>query len=105
MKEEENIHLLVSDLKKLIPFKGFIHFIRNIRIKLDAHPSNSCYACILGGKASTYKTTICEILAMSYVTGNQFVKEDVLKYDSGARTAINTVVIAECKWLSLHYIK
>lgn len=107
MKDDQNIPLLASDLKKLLPFKTFIKFCRDIRCKIDAHPSNSGYACILGVKASTYKTTVCEILAMSYGPyhvwpGTQFVKEDILKYDSAARAAIDTIVIEECKWLSLH---
>lgn len=107
MKEDENLPLSKTDLKKLVPFKDFVSFIPNIKIKLDAHPSNSGYACILAGKAHTYKTTICEILAMSYGQyhvwpGTQFVKEDILKYDFAARAAINAIVIEECKWLSLH---
>jgi len=106
MKEDENMPLTKEDLKKLLPFKSFIEFIRDIRIKLAAHPSNSGYACILGGRASTYKTTICEILAQSFGPyhvwpGTQFVKEDILKYDSAARAAISTIVIEEMKWLSL----
>lgn len=93
--------LLDSDLNKLVPLKDFIEFIRDIKIKLDVHPSNSGYACILGGKASTYKTTIFEILAIYYGPyhvwpGKQFVNEDVLKYDSAGRAAISTIVIEEC---------
>lgn len=107
LKKDENIPLDKDDLKKLVPFKDFISFIRNIRIKLDAHPTNSGYACILSGKANTYKTTICEILTKSYGQyhvwpGTQFIKEDILKYDSAARAAISTIIIEECKWISLH---
>lgn len=79
LKEDENLPLAKSDLRKLIPFKNFLEFCREI--KVDAHPRNSGYACILGGKANTYKTTICEILAMSYGPyhvwpGTQFVKKE-----------------------------
>lgn len=107
MKEDENLPLSKTELKQLIPFRNFIEFIRSIKIKLDAHPRNSGYVCILGGKASTYKTTICEILAMAYGPyhvwpGTQFIKEDVFKYDFAARAAISTIVIEECRWLSLH---
>lgn len=104
--EDQNYPLTKQELKKLVPFKSFIEFIRNIRIKVNAHPSNSGYACILGGKANTYKSTICDILAMSFGSyhtwpGTQFIKEDVLKYDSAARAAISTIVIEECKWINL----
>lgn len=107
MKEDENLPLDKEDLKKVLPFKKFISFLRDVRSKLDAHPTNSGYACILAVKANTFKTSMCEILAMSYGQyhvwlGTQFVKEDILKYDSAARAGISTIIIEECKLISLN---
>lgn len=106
MREDENIPLTKEDLRKVLPFKQFIEFLRDVRTRLEAHPTNSGYACILAGRANTFKTTMCEILAMSFGQyhvwpGTQFVREDILKYDSAARAAISTIIIEECKWISL----
>lgn len=107
MREDENIPLSKLDLRKVLPFKVFISFLRDVRSRSDADPTNSGYACILAGKANTFKTTMCEILAMSFGQyhvwpGTQFVREDILKNDSAARAAISTIIIEECKWISLH---
>ncbi|RNA05545.1 hypothetical protein BpHYR1_030848 [Brachionus plicatilis] len=65
--QEDYIKQLTKDeLKSLVPFKEFGKFIRDIRIKVNSHPSNSGYCVIFSGKAGAYKTTICDILAKSF---------------------------------------
>ncbi|RNA19518.1 hypothetical protein BpHYR1_030677 [Brachionus plicatilis] len=87
---EDNIKpLSKEELKDLVPFKEFIKFIREIRIKVNSHPSNSGFCVIFAGKAGAYKTTICDILAKSFGPyhtwpGSQWFERDILKFDDAA---------------------
>lgn len=107
MKEDRILPLSKQELKKLVPFKTTLTWLRDQRIKLAAHPDEAGYACIFSGRSGSYKTTFAEILAMSFGPyhtwpGTTLVKEDILKYDSAARAQVETIIIEECKWLSLH---
>lgn len=107
MKEDQYLPLSKDEIKKLVPFKKQLEWLRDQRIKLAAHPDDAGYAVIFSGRSGSFKTTFAEILAMSFGAyhswpGTMLVKDDILKYDSAARAQIDTIIIEECKWISLH---
>lgn len=106
IKEDRLCLLIPQVLRRIMPFKHFVKFLREIKVKLDGHKPNSGYDCIFGRHAQTYKSTMCEILAISYGAfhtwpGSQFVYTDILKYDDAARAQIDSILIVEMKWLNL----
>lgn len=105
-EEDRVLPLPKHEFKKMIPFIPYLKFLRELRNKMESHSTETGTALFLAGKASTYKSTTCEILADSFGSyhiwpGTQFVKEDALKYDSAARAQISSIVIEECKFVNL----
>ncbi|RNA00760.1 hypothetical protein BpHYR1_024816 [Brachionus plicatilis] len=96
---EDSKKLLVdTDYEKLAPFKTFLELLRNIRVRVDGHETNSGWCLVLCEKVATYKTTANLILAQNYGpyhvwTGHQ--------YDDAARAQIEQLVVEEMAWTSL----
>ncbi|RNA16168.1 hypothetical protein BpHYR1_029846, partial [Brachionus plicatilis] len=108
--EDSKKPLIDSDYEKLAPFKAYLEPLRNVRVKVDGHETNSGWCLVICGKAATYKTTANLILAQSYGpyhvwTGHQYIEKDVLKYDDAARAQIEQLVIEEMAWTSLPHKK
>ncbi|RNA35837.1 hypothetical protein BpHYR1_022677 [Brachionus plicatilis] len=55
--EDSKKPLIDSDYEKLAPFKAYLELLRNVRVKVDCHETNSGWCLVLCGKAATYKTT------------------------------------------------
>lgn len=105
-EEDRVLPIPKSEFKKMVPFIPYLKFLKELRDKMESYSVETGTALFLAGKASTYKSTTCEILADSFGSyhiwpGTQFVKEDTLKYDSAARAQIKSIVIEECKFVNL----
>lgn len=104
--EDRVLPIPKSEFKKLAPFVTYLKFLRELRNKIESHSIDTGVALFLAGRAGTYKSTTCEILADSFGPyhvwpGTQFIKEDTLKYDSAARAQIESIVLEECKFVNL----
>ena len=104
-EEDRTRPLDIEDYRKVAHLRLYIAWLYKMRAKWEQHPTDSGYAIIFAGKAATYKSTMCRILAGSFGkyhkwTGTQFIKEDILKYDSMVKCCIQTLIVEEMKWQS-----
>lgn len=100
-----------SDMDRQIVSKGtWLYWLTSfLWIQMDNlyKDNNIGVAMILQGKADTCKSTISRILGLVNGpclkwTGSQFIKDDLLKWDSALRQGSQTIVIEEMVWQDIN---